>query len=98
MRTSTEDPPLVSSLCVSLGLHVRLERWGGQPVLYISAILCACMYNICTSDSVWMFWCVDIGCGCLDCPRFLFLLKDFLPFYLFAPFDQLYLPRISQMS
>lgn len=74
VRTSSEEPPL--ALSVSRASHLD-SRGAEQTVLYISAILYACMYNICTSDSVWMFWCVDTRDGCLSCACFLFLRKIF---------------------
>lgn len=62
---------------VSLASHLD-SRVGTDCVVYISAILYACMYNICTSDSVWMFWSVDTRDGCLGCASFLFLRNFFL--------------------
>lgn len=79
VRTSSEEPPL--ALSVSRASHLD-SRGAEQTVLYISAILYACMYNICTSDSVWMFWCVDTRDGCLSCACFLFLRKIIIIFSL----------------
>lgn len=91
VRTSSEEPPL--ALSVSLASHLD-SRVGTDCVVYISAILYACMYNICTSDSVWLFWSVDTRDGCLGCACFLFLLN----FFSLSPITMLFATHSGQCN